>query len=245
MAARWAMLVVATGLMLAAAGVGSDEWQPSALRLLVTAVVGLLSLLFWPGVAATPSRTALRVVLWSMAAALLAAALVHAIAPAGQTPQKTLQSGAMLLLILLVMHALAAALEVALRTGSGDAHGASETAGRTVAGSLALLALLPLWLGPLAELLSARHPWAIDAVIAASPLTHLAVASGNDLLRNQWLYQHANLAGLQFAYPGLVEVVAAYGAACLVLVAGTFAFRRRRRAVADAGLSPQPTENTP
>ena len=30
-----------------------------------------------------------------------------------------------------------------------------------------------------------------------SPLTHLAVASGNDLLRNQWFYQHSNLASLQ------------------------------------------------
>ena len=34
-------------------------------------------------------------------------------------------------------------------------------------------------------------------------LNNLAVATGNDLLRNQWFYQHSNLAGLRFDYPGL------------------------------------------
>ncbi len=80
---------------------------------------------------------------------------------------------------------------------------AREAAGRSAAVALALLGALPLWLGPVAETLSARHDWAIDAVVGASPLTHLAVASGNDLLRNQWFYQHANLAALLFSYPGL------------------------------------------
>lgn len=239
------MLLLATMLTLAAAGAVSDDLQPSALRVLVTAAVGLLSLLFWPGVAATPARTASRIVAWSAAAALLAAAALRVLGQAMQPVPKILLSCLMLLLILLVAHGLAAALESRLRSGAADAQGARETAGRSVALALALLASLPLWAGPLAELLSGRHAWAIDTAIGVSPLTHLAVASGNDLMRNQWFYQHANLAGLQFAYPGLVEVAGAYGSACLVLAVGTIRFERRRRRLAIATPSPQPTENTP
>ena len=109
----------------------------------------------------------------------------------------------MLMLILLVTHAVAAGLEGRLRGQSGDAETAREMAGRAAALALALLGSLPLWLGPAAELLAGRHPWIIDAVVGMSPLTHLAVASGNDLLRNQWFYQHSNLAALQFSYPSL------------------------------------------
>ncbi len=246
-ASRWGLLLLATILALAAVGVGvgPDAMQPSAQRVTVTAVVGLLAPLFWPGVALTPARTAWRVVVWSAAAAMLAAAALRATGQAMQPYPKILLSCAVLMLMLLVAHALAAALESRLRSGAADAQGARETAGRTVALALVLLASLPLWAGPLAELVSGRHGWAVDAVIGVSPLTHLAVASGNDLLRNQWFYQHANLAGLQFAYPGLVEVAATYGSACLVLAVGTIRFERRRRGLAIATLSPHPTENTP
>jgi hypothetical protein len=243
--ARWGMLFVATMLILAAVGARADDLQPSALRVLVTAVVGLLSVLFWPGVAATAARTAWRVVVWSAAAALLPAVALRVTGQAMQPFPKILSSCGMLLLILLVTHALAAVLEARLRAGPAGAHGAREAAGRTLAMALVLLGTLPLWAGPLAELLSGRHEWAIDAAIAASPLTHLAVASGNDLLRNQWLYQHANLAGLQFSYPGLLEVGAFYASACLVLALGAFAFGRPRRGIADTLTSHQPLEKSP
>lgn len=66
-------------------------------------------------------------------------------------------------------------------------------------------------------MLSARHAQAIDTVLGLSPLTHLAVASGNDLLRNPWLYQHSNLSGLQFEYPTLTSLAWFYVALCLLL----------------------------
>lgn len=239
------MLLVATVLTLAAFGARSADLQPSAQRVLVTAVVGLLSVLFWPGVVATPARTVFRVVAWSGAAALLAAAALLVLGDSTHALAKLLSSCAMLLLILLVAHALIAALEMSLRAGSCATQGAGETASRSGALALAALGSLPLWAGPFAEMLSGRHEWAIDAAIAASPLTHLAVASGNDLLRNQWFYQHANLAGLQFAYPGLVEVIATYASACVLLALGAFAFERRRRAGASAIHPPHPTEIRP
>ena len=236
---------MATMLILAAVGARADDLQPSALRVLVTAAVGLLSVLFWPGRAATPARTAWRVVAWSAAAALLAAGVLRLTGQTMQPYAKIFSSCVMLLLILLVAHALAAALEARLRAGSDSAHGAREAAGRHVAMALVLLGSLPLWAGPLAELLSGRHEWTIAAAIGASPLTHLAVASGNDLLRNQWLYQHANLAGLQFSYPGVFEVGVFYVLACLLLALGAFVFGRWRRGVVGAIPSHPPPEKSP
>ena len=122
----------------------------------------------------------------------------------------------MLLLILLVTSSAAARLERFLGK-SRSAECSRETAGRTTTIALALLGALPLWLGPAAELLASREPWLVDALIGASPLTHLAVASGNDLLRNPWFYQHANLAALRFSYPGLTEIALLYGALAVTL----------------------------
>ncbi len=76
---------------------------------------------------------------------------------------------------------------------------------------------LPLWLGPTAEVLARTQPWIIDAVVGMSPLTHLAIASGNDLLRNEWLYDHSNLSRLAVSYPGLASLLVSYGSILLAL----------------------------
>ena len=224
-AARWAMLAVAGVLMLAA--FGASDLQPSALRLAVTAIIGLIAPLFWPGNAATPTRTALRIATWSAAVACMAAIALRIAGNPGQPFARILVACGMLLLILLVTHAAAAGLEFAWHGQSRNAETAREMAGRAAALVLALIGSLPLWVGPACELLVGRHPWIIDAAIGISPLTHLAVASGNDLLRNQWLYQHSNLAALQFSYPALAEVTAAYAAVLLLLVFFPLASRYR------------------
>ena len=228
------MLAVSTLLILAALGAfsGPESWQPSAMRLTVTAVVGLLSLLFWPGAAGSGGRVALLVIGWTLAAALLAAAVLWVFGQGLQRGSSIATSCAMLLLMLLVAHGLAAALQAPRHGLDSPLPAESSGAGMTVAWWLVLLGSLPLWMGPLAELVSAQHDWAVDAAIGASPLTHLAVASGNDLLRNTWLYQHANLAARPFSYPELPTLVWAYIAAGLglatYLMAGPGARRRGR-----------------
>ena len=97
-----------------------------------------------------------------------------------------------------------------------------------MASALAALATLPFWLGPAAESLTARHPGIIDVVVGLSPVTHLAVASGNDLLRNPWLYEHSNLAVLLVSYPGFGTLAGGYASACVVLAIVAFASRRPR-----------------
>lgn len=230
-AARWGLLLAAALMLLAALGAADPDLQPSALRLMVTCVVALLAPVFWPGIAATPSRTALRVAGWSVAAACLAALALWAFGTALQPLSRVLAACSMLTLVLIVTHALVAVLEGHWRGASADLRVSRELAGRSAALALAMLGSLPLWFGPTAELLSAGHAWIVDATLALSPLTHLAVASGNDLLRNQWFYQHSNLASLQTAYPELNAIAWTYLFACSMLLLTALSSRRRQPAI--------------
>ena len=228
-AARWAMLFLVSLGVLGALGASAIELSPSARQVMVAAVIGLFAPLFWPGNGATPMQTACRVAGWSAAVAGGALAAMRLLGPATPPWSHSLVTGAMLLVILLMTHLLAAGLEGLLRRpGEPTAKTgvAREAAGRMLAGALALLGALPLWLAPLGEVVSARHGWVIDVALAFSPLTHLAVASGNDLLRNEWFYQHSNLAVLPVSYPGLTELSGAYACLAAVLALAAFTWRR-------------------
>lgn len=215
------MLVLTASAALAGLGAATGELQASTLRLLATALVALLAPLFWPGRAATPAATARRVLVWSLAAAGGAAALALLFGHPLRTWSRLLAPCALLAALLLLAHALAAWAETRLRASFAEPLQAPEAAGRLAALLLALLGSLPLMLGPAAEALSARYSGIIDAVLATSPLTHLAVASGNDLLRNAWPYQHSNLAALQFDYPGPAQIAWLYAGACGLLALAT------------------------
>jgi hypothetical protein len=226
---RFAGLAATALLLLAALGAGDPDLQASARIVLVTAVFGLLAPPFWPGRANTPGLTALRIAGWSLAVSALAgiAAMLSGIGSAALP--RAAAACAVLFVVLVVVHAVAAALELLLQSRTKQAGSARESAAWLATAALATLAATPLWLGPAAELASAGRPQAVDAAVAVSPLTHLAVATGNDLLRNQWFYQHSNLAGLRFDYPRLAPVMIAYcllAAALFVVTAALPAGRR-------------------
>ena len=242
---RWGALLLATLVTLVALEASDADLQASALRLMVTCVVALLAPLFWPGFGATPSRTALRVAGWSAAAACLAALALWIFGTAAQPLSRVWAACSILALILIVVLALAAVLERHWRGASADPQASRALAGRSAALALALLGSLPLWFGPTAELLSARQAWIVDATLALSPLTHLAVASGNDLLRNQWFYQHSNLASLQISYPELNAVAWTYLFAGSMLLLATPAWRRRPRAIDGTSLIHPTKEKKP
>jgi hypothetical protein len=236
MALRWGMLVVAALSILAASGGIATQLSASSLRVTVTAVFAVLAPLFWPGCGASTAHTALRVIAWSAAVAASAAIAIVLFARPAQPWLRVSQACAMLLAILLLAHAAAALLERRWRALSADAGSARELSGRAVAVVLALLGTLPFWLGAVAELLAARHPPMIDIVVGSSPLTHLAVASGNDLLRNTWLYEHSNLAVLRVSYPQPAALAWCYGSACLVLALVALASRRPKRRAPEQAL---------
>jgi hypothetical protein len=237
-AARWGMLLAAALSILAAVGATAGPLQGSALRTAAVAVVGLLAPLFWPGRTATVASTALRVVVWSVGVVVSTGVAIGILAHPAQPWLRILSACAMLLPIVLLSHAAAAWLEQSWDARSGEAGEARELAGRAVALALALLGTLPFCLGPVAELLTARHPGIIDVVIGSSLLTHLAVASGNDLLRNSWFYEHSNLAALRVSYPQAGVLAGCYGAVCLALALVVLAPRVAHRGARTTAIDP-------
>jgi len=213
--ARFAGLAATALLLLAALGASDADLQSSARIVLVTAVVGVLAPLFWPGRAATARLTIVRIVVWSIASVGLATAIALLSGLGADRLPRAATALAVLFLALVAVHALAAAVEGLLQRRSATPETARESAAWIATAALVTIGAAPLWLGPVAELALAGRPVTVDAVVAVSPLTHLAVASGNDLLRNQWFYQHSNLAGLRFDYPRLGPVMTAY---CLLAV---------------------------
>lgn len=215
--ASLAALAVSALLASAAMGAYSDDLQASARLVLVTSVVAVLSPLFWPGRAATARGTTWRVLGWSLGATLVAG--VAALGTIGIGAASRMAGASITLLLLcIITHGAAAWAESLLVRRGADAATARNASAWLATSLLALVAAAPLWLGPAAELAAAERPRALRAVVAVSPLTHLAVASGNDLLRNQWFYQHSNLAGLRFDYPRPGPVLAGYALLSLAML---------------------------
>jgi hypothetical protein len=236
-AARLAGLAATALLLSAALGANDPDLQPSARIVLVTAVTGLLAPLFWPGRAATARVTTVRIIGWSLASAGLAAAVTVFSGLGLERLPRAVTSLALLFLALVAVHALAAAVEGLLRRRAAGPEDARDSAAWMAVCALVTLGAAPLWLGPAAELALADHARAVDTVVAVSPLTHLAVASGNDLLRNQWFYQHSNLAGLRFDYPRLASVMTAYCLLAAILLLASVARGSRPAETATANVA--------
>lgn len=243
--ARLALLALAVALVLAASGVMSAGFQPSARIVVVTAITALLAPFFRPHDAGLASRSAMRIALWCVGAVVVAAGAVVVAGGTGVLAPRVLHACLLLLLVLLATHAAASVIEEAMRAWTRERDGLHETATWIVVVGLAALGATPLWLGPVAELLSGGEPAAVDTIVGMSPLTHLAVASGNDLLRNQWFYQHSNLASLRFTYPTLAAIVLSYLAAILALGAVLTALAIHRSRSGRAGWTDPSTEIAP
>jgi hypothetical protein len=67
----------------------------------------------------------------------------------------------------------------------------------------------PLWLGPIAERFAAT-PVLVDAIVAVSPLTYLAVLADFDYLRATWFYEHSSLGSLRYDYPAALSQSVVY-----------------------------------
>jgi hypothetical protein len=92
--------------------------------------------------------------------------------------------------------------------------------------ALALSASAPLWLGPAAERLGKR---AVDATVAASPLSYVAVMAEYDYLRSRWLYGRSPLGSLRFDPPRPWVASGAYLSIAGALLVGERSLPKRRR----------------
>ncbi len=84
----------------------------------------------------------------------------------------------------------------------------------------------PLWIGPWAQILAAQEH-VPDAIIAASPLTYLAVLAEHDYLRSQWFYQNTPFGGMRYTYPDALILSTVYILLGVLFWAGESLKRRR------------------
>ena len=243
-------LVVSTALLTVAVVGSGGDLQPSAQRVLAAAVPGLLAVLFRPVLYPTASwrRHAGVIAAWALVVATVALLTGLVLAPdlAWRTLRPLLATVACLLVLILPVLTLATLLDV-LSAGASrvSRSAAGEASAWCLTALLVLLASAPLWLGPAAELALPERPGVSEAVLAASPLSPLAVSAGNDLLRNQWFYQRANLASLPVAYgrpAATLAVGLAAFAVLLVLLAQVAGPGVRRQAAMEP---PRPGEPRP
>ncbi|QYZ64997.1 MAG: hypothetical protein HPY30_02730 [Gammaproteobacteria bacterium (ex Lamellibrachia satsuma)] len=66
-----------------------------------------------------------------------------------------------------------------------------------------------LWLGPVVELFVFSDA-AVNAIIAASPMSYISAAAEYDYLRSEWLYRNTPFGSLRFAYPDSLQLGAIY-----------------------------------
>jgi len=135
---------------------------------------------------------------WAALAAVATAVLAAATGPLTM-PSAAVAVGAFLLVACFgVLLALAAAL-------TRD----RLLAGALLLGSASLAATAPLWLGPIAERFAATNGLA-NALVAASPLTYLAVLANFDYLRATWFYEHSAIGSLRYVYPHELSLSVVY-----------------------------------
>jgi len=217
-------LCVAAGAVAMTAGLAGRELNGSLRLLLVVAVPTLLAPLFAAG-GSTPQRVPSCLPAWALAIALLAA--ISWFGAGGLPPDRLLVPALLAFAIVLAAELARAVLTRALAVGGGNATRAREAARWLVAAVLWLLAAAPLWLAPLADLASSNGPAVAETIAAMSPLVHLALATGQDLLRTEWFYAHSSLGSLQFRYPSLTAIAAGYAVMVTVLASCRFVLSRR------------------
>jgi hypothetical protein len=90
-----------------------------------------------------------------------------------------------------------------------------------------LAATVPLWLGPAVDTPGGARLAA--ALVAASPLTYLAVLCDVDYLRAEWFYARTPVSQIRFTYPAPAAATLGYCALGGLLLAADRALSRRWR----------------
>lgn len=225
-------LAIAAGLAILAIGI-ADSTASGATRLLaVVTLPALLAPLFGGAEANRLAALPSHVLAWALGTFLLATAVW--LAAGGWPPSRSIVPLLFAFgLVITARLALIVAAEV-LRTLGAARDIADEWARWLVVATLWLLTAAPLWLGPLADLQARDGTAAAEAIVAASPLVHLGLAAGQDVLRTQWFYANSSLGSLQFDYPSLTSVALGYACAAAVLALLAVGFARRGAAAMPA-----------
>lgn len=215
-----ALVLAAVSAVVALLLAPRNSLLPSSLAaLLAVGVPTLLAPLFWPRVEPSGARLLIWAVAPTLASVVVAAALWILRGAAPALPLLA-RAGLVAVLLLAAAHQLSALIEPVVRRLGASAASAREWSCWTVTALLWLAAAAPVWLGPLADLGARTQPHLPTVILGASPLAHLAVAAGFDLLRDQWFYAHSSLGALQVDYPRLPALLLGYVIGNVVLTLG-------------------------
>jgi hypothetical protein len=228
--ARVLALAVAALLLALALGALEPEFAGSARLVACASVAALLAPFAWPGAGRSFGSTAARIVAWTTLVVLTALVLaMPPVAAAGPVAVRAAQAAAVLWLGVASTLVFAATVELLLTRGGRRGAAAVEGSRWAALAALVVLSAAPLALGPAAERAERTSPGTVDALLAGSPLVHVASAAGNDLLRNQWFYRYSNLASLRTEYPSPRSVVAGCTTVLALLLAGLAWLQARAR----------------
>jgi hypothetical protein len=229
-AISWPLFVLAlagsAAIVELALGASAGAMPPTGAALVAVAVPTFLAPLFWPRAAGGPLQP-FACALGSLATAGLLALLSWLVMRKPIPVVSLALAGLVALGVLVVAGQCATVIDRVLGRFGASARVSREWALWTIMATLWLSAAAPLWLGPVADLGAGVNPALPTAVLACSPLVHLATAAGYDLLRSQWFYGHSSLGALQVEYPGIATLLLGYGAAGAVLTLLTIPFGRR------------------
>lgn len=223
-------LALASMLIAQASGLLGTDATPASRLLAVTALPALIAPLFVRASRAATGGLARPVSDWALATLLLA--VVAWLATGGWPLPRTAAPVAVALGVVVVTMLAADVVAALVQRAGIEASAAHESARWLVTAVLWLLAAAPLWLGPLADLTSRHGPAFAEATVAMSPLVHVALAAGQDLLRTEWFYAHSSLGSLQFDYPSLTTIAAGYVVVMAALALCAYVLSRRAPATA-------------
>ena len=101
--------------------------------------------------------------------------------------------------------AFAWSMAIAWGASLGTGGRGEEAARWSALAVLLLMALAPVWAGPLLAQIGSDSGLA-RALLAANPLVAVSSAAGYDVLRSPWFYHHSVLGSLRLRYPGPGEI---------------------------------------
>jgi hypothetical protein len=195
------------------AAMGSAAFRPREVALGLAAGVVVAAVALDGGVA-TAGRAALRAAAVGLAAAALVA--LHRVGRPLDAARLGIAAAS------LALAATGAIRLAAALLGSADRGRLAAILGLALAGAA------PVWLGPAVERLAAPEA-AAGALVAASPLTFLAVMGGVDYLHLPWFYAWSPIASLRFAYPTGAVLTAGHLAVGVLLLHAARALPERWR----------------
>jgi hypothetical protein len=238
---RWALQLEHVAARNAETGRAVKSWLPSVFALAAVSCVVAIVLALWAGpmslaaatfvAAAAPAMLAplfwlregysrgrfLKSALGSVPAIVLVALMLRIALGASVMPGRLVLATLVVVAMLAVAHQAATLIEDMLRRLEAGESPAREWSYWTVTAILWLASAAPLWLGPVADLAAGIQPRLPSILLGSSPLAHLAVACGHDVLRDQWVYAHTSLGALQVDYPRLPLVLSVYVVAAVAL----------------------------